>query len=153
MNVSYEQIVSAFLNKINEYELLELADDERDDSVFSFLTKSLYKFNRVCNYKLEAVRLEDGSFELVGKDMPEEEMDEALDILTNGMVVQWLKPFLNRQENLENALSTRDFTVFSPANLLLRVRETYNNAKRDFENELREYSFSHNDLNKLHLPR
>ena len=85
--------------------------------------------------------------------MPEEEIDEVLDILTNGMVVQWLKPFLNRQENLENALSTRDFTVFSPANLLLRVRETYSNAKKDFENELREYSFSHNDLNKLHLPR
>ena len=146
MDVSYEQIVGAFLNKINEYELLELADDERDDSVFSFLTKSLYKFKRVCNYKLEG-------FKIVSSDMPEEEIDEVLDILTNGMVVQWLKPFLNRQENLENALSTRDFTVFSPANLLLRVRETYSNAKKDFENELREYSFSHNDLNKLHLPR
>jgi len=153
MDVSYEQIVGAFLNKINEYELLELADDERDDSVFSFLTKSLYKFKRVCNYKLEATRTDDGGFKIVSSNMPEEEIDEVLDILTNGMVVQWLKPFLNRQENLENALSTRDFTVFSPANLLLRVRETYSNAKKDFENELREYSFSHNDLNKLHLPR
>ena len=151
MNVLHSKIVGAFLNKISEYDLLELADDDRDAMIGNYLKHTLYRFNRVCNYELSTAELEDGVG--VTGDIPEEEVDEIVDIISSGMVVQWLKPFLNRQENLENALSTRDFTVFSPANLLLRVRETYYQARRDFENEMREYSFNHNDLSKLHLPR
>jgi len=67
------------------------------------------------------------------------------------MVVQWLKQYVNKQEILENVLNTRDFTTYSPAELLLRVGNAYADARKNFTQMIREYSFNHGDLTDLHL--
>jgi len=67
------------------------------------------------------------------------------------MVVQWLKPYVYKQELLENVLNTKDFSTYSPAELLLRVGNAYAKAQKDYLNMIREYSFNHGDLTDLHL--
>ena len=67
------------------------------------------------------------------------------------MVKQWLKPYLYRQEILENVLNTRDYTTYSPAELLLRVGNAYKEAKSDYTQMVREYSYNHGNLSELHL--
>lgn len=46
---------------------------------------------------------------------------------------------------------TKDFSSYSPAELLLRVRETYNDARRTHIAMMREYSYVHGDLGSLSL--
>ena len=67
------------------------------------------------------------------------------------MLVQWLKPFVYKQELLENVLNTKDFTTYSPAELLMRVGNAYSKAQKDYTQKIREYSFNHGDLTDLHL--
>ena len=72
-------------------------------------------------------------------------------LVSEGMVVQWLKPYVYKQELLENAINTKDFTTYSPAELLLRVGNAYADAKKDYTQMIREYSFNTGDLTDLHL--
>jgi hypothetical protein len=52
---------------------------------------------------------------------------------------------------LQNVLNTRDFIQYSPAELLMRVGNAYTQAKKDYTQMIREYSFNHGDLSDLHL--
>ena len=52
---------------------------------------------------------------------------------------------------MENAINTQDFTTYSPAELLLRVGNAYADAKKDYTQMIREYSFNTGDLTDLHL--
>lgn len=149
MTITYDMAIGAFLAKITEYDLMDMSPESREDMVIQYLKAAASQFRKVCKYDLVgAMNDAEGEFQV---DVAEEDADELLDILSEGMVVQWLKPYIYRQENLENALSTRDFSVFSPAELTYRVSNLYSKAQRDFINMIREYSYNHGDLTVLHL--
>jgi hypothetical protein len=65
------------------------------------------------------------------------------------MLVEWLKPKVLSTENLKNCLSTKDFSLFSPANLLKEMRETLTLCKNNARSLINNYSFSHADFNEL----
>ena len=52
---------------------------------------------------------------------------------------------------LENVLNTKDFSTYSPAELLMRVGNAYAKVQKDYTNMIREYSYNHGDLSDLHL--
>ena len=63
------------------------------------------------------------------------------EILAELMVVEWLKPHLYKSEFFENALGTKDYSTFSPANLLKEVRETYLTARERARFLIIDYSY------------
>jgi len=149
MSVPYDWFTAAFLSKVSEYELLRLADDERTAIVDDYMKKAIAAFRPMCQYDFSTTG--DDELREFDLEVDEGDLDEIVDIVSEGMLVQWMKPFVYRQENLENALSTRDFTVFSPAELLLRVSGAYATVQKNFVQMMREYSFRHGDLTNLHL--
>ena len=84
-------------------------------------------------------------------DIPAEDLDEIADIISEGMLVQWMKPYTYKQEGLESLLNTKDFTGYSPAELLMRIGEAHKAAMKNFTEMKREYSYNHGDLTDLHL--
>jgi hypothetical protein len=48
-------------------------------------------------------------------------------------------------------MNTRDYSMYSPAELLMRVGNAYQKAQRDYTQMIREYSYNHGDLSDLHL--
>ena len=80
-----------------------------------------------------------------------EDVDEIVDIITEGMVAQWFKPYANNADNLENTLNTTDYSGYSPAEILNRVRTAYKEAETCFKNRGNNYSFEHGDLTDLHI--
>jgi hypothetical protein len=70
------------------------------------------------------------------------------EIVTNMMVLEWLKPKVNHMDLLEYRLGSKDFQMFSPANFLKELRE----LKKDIESEIDflivKYSYN-NDLSDL----
>lgn len=148
MGIPYNSFVSAFLAKITEYKFLKLADEDRDGIVLGYFRRALPAFKNVCEYDFSKYDEDSGRFT---DDFKEEDIEEIIDIVSEGMVVQWLKAYLYNQEILENVLNTRDFTTYSPSELLLRVGNAYEKAQRDFIQMIREYSYNHGDLSGLHI--
>lgn len=148
MSVSYESFVGAFLSKVTEYDFLNLDTYNRDAIIDGYMKRACSQFNKICLYDLtnrnDIVR----QFNV---DIPDNEIDEVLDIVSEGMLVQWMKPYVFKQDNLVQLLNTRDFTAYSPAELFRQVSSAYNSVNKRFVGMMREYSYNHGDLTELHL--
>lgn len=148
MSVSYNLFTAAFLGKVTEYDFLKLDDYDRNSMVDGYMKRACAQFNKICKYDL--VTGDDAVRELQ-TTIPDDEIDEIVDIVSEGMLVQWMKPYFYRADNLENVLNTSDFSQYSPAELLYRLTNAYNTSKKDFMNMMREYSYNHGDLSDLSL--
>ena len=149
MSVSYDLFTGAFLSKISEFNFMQMDDENRTSIVDGYMKRAISTFKKNCKYDIFTTA--DDNARVFNVDIPDGEVDEIIDIVSDGMVVQWLKPFLYKQELLENVLNTKDFTTYSPAELLMRVGNAYSNAQKDYIQKIREYSFNNGDLSSLHL--
>jgi len=148
MSISYNLFRDAFLDKVTEYDFLRFDDYDRNSTVDGYMKRACAQFNRICKYDL--INGDDVLRELIAT-IPEDEIDEIVDIVSEGMLVQWMKPYFYRADNLENVLNTADFSQYSPAELLYRITNAYTAAKRDFKNMIKDYSYNHGDLGDLSL--
>lgn len=148
MSISYDAITNAFLSKVTEFEFLQIPEEDRTTLIDGYMKRAVTAFKNVCQYDLTAY---DDTLREFTDDFNEADIDELLEIISEGMLVQWLKPYVYKQELLENALNTADFTTYSPAELLLRVGNAYAKAQKDYTQMVREYSYNHGDLSELHL--
>ena len=149
MSTPYDVFTGAFLSKISEFDLIQIELDERKEIVDGYLKRAISNFKKNCKYDLSSTANDETREFSV--DIDKGDIDELVDIISEGMVVQWLKPFLYRQELLENALTTRDFSTYSPANLLERVGSAHAQAQKNYTQMIREYSYNHGNLKDLHL--
>lgn len=149
MSIPYDKFTGAFLSKITEFEFVNMRDFERNSLIDGYMKRAIAAFKSVCLYDLSTTG--DDVLREFNVDIPEEDLDEIIDIVSEGMLVQWMKPYTYKQENLELVLNTRDFTTYSPAELLNRVCTAYAKAQKDFVSMVREYSYNHGDLTDLHL--
>lgn len=148
MGVSYDTFTKAFLGKITEYDFVTLGSEVSTDIVDDYMKRACAQFNRICKYDLTT---RDDTTRTFNTDIPNEDIDEIVDIVSEGMIVQWLKPYTYKSENLENVLNTSDYTTYSPAELLLRITNAYKMAQKDFRNMRTDYSYNHGDIGSLSL--
>ena len=151
MSVPYDVFAAAFLSKITEFDLLSLDDASRAEIVDKYMHTAVSNSNFKKVSGLNFATTKDDENRVFDLEIPADRIDEIVDIVSEGMVVQWLKPYVYKQELLENVLNTKDFSTYSPAELLLRVGNAYAKAQKDYLNMIREYSFNHGDLTDLHL--
>lgn len=149
MSVPYDKFTGAFLSKISEYEFVNLRDFERNSIVDSYMKRAIAAFRKICKYDLSTTG--DDIIREFDVEIDDGDLDEIVDIVSEGMLVQWMKPYTYKQDNLENVLNTKDFTTYSPSELLMRISNAYSAAQKDFTNMMREYSYNHGDLSDLHL--
>lgn len=149
MAISYDVFAGAFLAKVNEYDFVQMEVSDRREVVDGYLRRAVSEFRKNCGYDL--LTTQDSTAREFDVDIAQADLDELVDIISEGMLLQWMKPFVYRQENLENVLNTRDFTSYSPAELLMRIGNAYSEVKKDYTQMIREYSFNHGDLTRLHL--
>ena len=149
MSVPYDVFTGAFLSKVTEFDFVNMDDLERSSLIDGYMKRAIASFKKICKYDFSSTGNDTTrTFDI---DVPEEDIDELADIISEGMLVQWMKPFTYKQENLESVLNTKDFTTYSPAELLMRIGNAYAAARKDFTNMMREYSYNHGDLTDLHL--
>lgn len=149
MSLSYDVFTAAFLSKISEYDFFNMDEEIRTDVVDGFMKRAVAEFRKNCKYDLFSTA--DDEERCFNQTIADEDLDEIVDIISEGMLVQWMKPFLYNQENLEQQLNTRDFTIYSPAELLMRIGNAHATARKNYINMVREYSYNHGNLKELHL--
>lgn len=148
MATSYEKFYESFLSKILEYKYININNSIIENEVNKYLYSSISQFKNYC--KLYNFNDRDDFNAKFNFDIDENIIDEVVDIVSDGMVVSWFNRYICNSDNLENVLTTKDFSMYSPANLNLRNRETYETLRKNFINKMRDFSFNHNDIGDFH---
>ena len=141
----YKAFIDTFLDKISDYKLLNYEDYLVDELAVGYMKRVCTKFDKICQADLSQQDDNESAF------LSDEIDDEIIDIVTDGMVVEWLRQYVNNSDNLENILNTKDFTMYSSKNLLAEIKSLYQDEQKAFTNSMREYSYNHGDLSNLHL--
>lgn len=151
MTVSYDTFTEAFLNKITEYKFIRLPQENRQAMVDGYMKRACSQFSEVCKYNIANGGDDYARTFDFGDVITEDELWEIVDIVSDGMVVQWFYQYFYKQENLENMITTADYSRYSPAELTYRITNAYKLCRKEFTNRIREYSYRHGDLTDLHL--
>lgn len=141
---SYDEVFSNFKDKITDPDLLLFSKDLQVEMLISYMDKAIAKCNRIVKKTVDLSKRDNTILEFQVQ-IP----DDVMDIITEWMTVFWLEPYLNNIENLKNTLSTKDFSVFSPANLLEKISDRYNTARKYARSIMNEYSFFIADMKEL----
>ena len=139
----YEKVFDRFKDGITDPDLLEFSLSLQTEMLVALMTKAISKCERICKNENLTDRCD------VTLEFTHDISDEAIYIITEWMTVFWLEPFLNSTENLRNALSTKDFSFFSPANLLGKISDRYELARKHARSLTNEYSYVHADMSRL----
>ena len=141
----YKAFIDTFLDKISDYKLLNYEDYLVDELAVGYMKRVCTKFDKI--YQADLSQQDDNEYAFLSDEID----DEIIDIVTDGMVVEWLRQYVNNSDNLENILNTKDFTMYSSKNLLAEIKSLYQDEQKAFTNSMREYSYNHGDLSNLHL--
>lgn len=147
MGTPHSVFMDAFLRKIKDYEHLSACIEHIEDEAFHYMKVVFAQFNRICEYNLVASNDIAGE---ISETIKDEDLYEITDIVSEGMVMQWLKPWVNKSEGFENVLSTKDYTLYSPAKLLAEMKGLQKDSEIRYKSMVNEYSFNHGDLGSLH---
>lgn len=144
MNTSYETVFNEFKDKITDPDLIAFAESLQTEMLVAYMNKAISRCGRITN-KVVDLSLRDDELMEFSVEIPY----EVMDIITEWMTVFWLQPYVNNLENLRNNLSTKDFSVFSPANLLEKVGNRYDTARKQARSLTNEYSYIIADMKEL----
>ena len=147
MSIPYDAFDEAFLAKVTEYDFVNMLDADRENIVDGYMKRAISEFNKICKYDLSNGDDTTRSFDV---DIPDDELYEIINIISEGMVMQWMRQYLYRADNLENVLNTPDFYAYSPAELLYRITNAYQTSRKNYIQMMREYSYDHGDLTVLY---
>lgn len=134
MATTFDSIYDRFLSKINDYELAELVDGDLETQLLKYLKGAISDF-KYCVKDLSDRNEETAEFSVTLTDTEQE-------ILAKFMLVHWINPYVFRQENLRNALSSKDFNIYSPANLLDKLIDTRKEVVNDANSDMVHYYYA-----------
>lgn len=135
----YSEITDSFVGIVTEYKFFNILKEDRDEWLTDIMDRACARFRKSCRKNLDDRNEELRQFNVT--------LDaDEIDIIHQLMIAEWLRPQLFSCENLENKLNTKDYSEYSPANLLKEIRSTHEYAVDEAKNMIKNYTFSFRDL-------
>ena len=142
MPTSFDEIYKRFLAKIADYEMLECGEATLEGYLLDLLTASIDDFSELCKQDISTVDL---SLSMFYVTLTQREKD----ILALGMVVHWIRPKVYNSDMLRNVLNTKDYSVYSPANLLEKMTDLLEKTETELDQKMKMYSYRNEDMASL----
>ena len=120
MNTTLEEIISLYLAKIENYDYLQYTEEELLEELKPMLlsaTSKLFSLDIKIDFDMEEFNRE------------LEPIEQNLVAL--GLVEEFLTQRVNSVKVLKNHLTTKDFKLFSSANMLKQLRETLDSVSKE----------------------
>lgn len=149
--VPYDVFTNAFLGKMTDYGLGQMTLSVRTSVVDQYMKLSMTRFNKVCKASGYDLAERDDAIRALLLDIPDADLYEIVDIVSDGMVEQWSKPYKYNSDNFQNILNTADYKQASPSELVFRIAQIHDDARKNFSQRIIQYSYDHGDLTELHL--
>ena len=139
MGTPFENIQARCRGRIRDYDKESYTDEMFAQVEQDLLESAIDDFADICGQDLADydIELQQFNVELTRKEQ---------NILALSMIVHWLEPYVYNSDALKNAMSTKDFSVFSPAKLLEQMRGLLQQSERKLKAEMNLYSFKSNDV-------
>ncbi|MCR1960212.1 hypothetical protein CWE04_11805 [Thomasclavelia cocleata] len=134
----FSEIYERFLKRVEIYSFLNLKIELRERILRSYLDDALARFDGYCKEDLYDINEDKKCFNYKLNK-------KAIYLIAENMVVVWLKRERDREENTKNCMSEKDYSIFSPANLLNTLNNTYKDANSEVYADMNEYSLSEFD--------
>ena len=133
----YERAIFRFM----DYDFMRLDVQDREDILDRYLFSAIGELSVV----IPAV----ANFDRDTKSFEDDFDNEVIELLALGVDYYWFSAKLQNSEILRNSLSTKDFTYFSPANLMRELRNVRNDLKAEYKSAIAIYSYNHGDFSQL----
>lgn len=139
---SFENIYARCRTRIRDYDKEGYTDELFQQMERDLLDAAIDDFADICVQDLTNLddELEQFNIELSRKEQS---------ILALSMIVHWLEPYVYNSDALKNVMSTKDFSLFSPANLLEKMTDLLQMSNRRLSAEMNLYSFKVNNVSAL----
>lgn len=124
-SLSYEQVYSRFFTKVTAYDFLELPKDHLDDFLCNWIHSAGAKpyIRRLFNTYTLDDEIHILSF-IMGYPVDEDADKEfILEILSIGMVIEWLEPKIMNVSNLAQLFGSKEEKFYSQSQHLLAMKE------------------------------
>lgn len=132
MGTPIQDVYRKFLGMIEDEEWLLVEDEVIEDLMLNYLENATVEFNQ-CKKDL-SIDYDTMTFEETLS------MNEIM-ILAWGMVIHYLQPKIKREENLRQFVSDKDFNRLSNANMLMRLMNLEDKARKQLETYQGKYRF------------
>lgn len=142
MATPYSVIHARAIAKITDYDILKFNISMREAMLNEYLLSAQVEFQRLCKVDLTD---KDEILAQYNADLD----DEIIEILATGEAYYWLCPKVLNTENLYNVLNTKDFSMYSPANLLSELQSLRDMFWKDFRRKMYEYTYRTADIARL----
>lgn len=136
MSTPLKDIYNLFLNQIDDDILAIMSDEVIEDMLLTYLKGSITEFN-TC---VKDIIIEGDS---ITCDL---DLDEQF-ILVRGMIIYWLNPKILSQNIIKNRMTSRDYSQYSPANLLDKLIKLKESTQKDQKKAKIKYSYKHLEVN------
>lgn len=132
MGTPIQDVYRKFLGMIEDEEWLLVEDEVIEDLMLNYLENATVEFNQ-CKKDL-TINYETMTFEETLS------MNEIM-ILAWAMIIHYLQPKIKREENLRQFVSDKDFSRLSNANMLMRLMNLEDKARKQLETYQAKYRF------------
>ena len=142
MATPYSTVTDRVLNKISDFDLAKLKEVQVEEILLGYMFSACSKFNT------SLINLSDRNE--TTEQFNQTLTEDIVDIISEGMIVEWLKPKVLHTDNLANYLNNRDLSVAaSPANILKEIKDTLKESRAEFDRLIKEYSYKNSDASVL----
>ena len=139
MATPYINIIDRAQYRVMDYDVLNRTFQEQYDIMYKFMLSAIADFAPYCK-----VDLNDRSEELAQFNQTLD--NEVMEILALGVASYWMSSRTLNSELLYNRLSTKEFSYFSPANLLREVQALRDSIRDEYNGAIVRYTYRYGDI-------
>lgn len=139
---TFKEIYDRAIFRISDYSFLNLEDSKREQVLRRYLMSAQSEFVNSC-----AIDLNDYNEDL--KQFNNTLGDEVVEILSLGIAYYWLSAKTLNSELLRNVITSKNYTSYSPANLLKETQNLRKELQKEFQGKIKLYSIRHSSLETL----
>lgn len=143
----YEKINSSLLRKITDYDFLVDSVDDVQALLTEYLHSAISK--PYCRRLFSSVLFDDElgemTYDLNQPTDEEQDNDFVIEMLSLGMLIEWLEPMLNSKLNLQQMItSSKESKFYSQSQHLSVVQSVYDSAVKKQRDLIRDRGFIYN---------
>ena len=140
MATSYDTIDNMFLGKITDGYFTNLSPEDLQDIIDGYRAIANSRFKK-------CLKLKDRDD--TSRQYNEDLTDDEVDIQSNFMVLEWIRPQLYNAELIKQSMSTKDYQIYSEANHLEKIMKLKQDIEAENNRLLVSYTYSINSLDSL----
>lgn len=140
MPTKFSEIYERAIFKFTDYSFIDAVSEFKNALLQKYLLASIADFQQACSW----IDLNDYDLEL--EQFNNKLDNEVIEILSWGIAYYWISAKALNSELLRNTIHNKDYTSYSPANLLKEVQTLRDSIGQEFRGRVTTFSFGYGDI-------